>query len=119
MTDRYEGLSDRARWFLNNFDEIDLADICASQEASNQTRQEALARVHHVADLIAAGAPWTANRDNLAQRIREAATIDAGQTATQATESATCPAHDAGPTVRECAANDRHWDTEKTGEQRA
>jgi hypothetical protein len=75
MTNRYEGLSDRARWFLQNFDEIDLADICASQEASNQVRQEALARVHHVADLIAAGAPWTANHGNLAQRIRDAASV--------------------------------------------
>ena len=36
----------------------------------------ALARVHHVADLIAAGAPWAANRDNLAQRIRDAASVD-------------------------------------------
>jgi hypothetical protein len=36
---------------------------------------DALARVRHVADLIAAGAPWTANRDDLAQRIRDAASI--------------------------------------------
>ena len=83
---RYEQLSDRARWYLQNFDEIDLAEICANQEASNQERQAALARVHHVADLIAAGAPWTANRDDLAQRIREAASVDSGQTATGATE---------------------------------
>jgi hypothetical protein len=50
MTNRYDGLSDRARWFLNNFDEIGLADICAAQEASNQTRDAANARVralHH------------------------------------------------------------------------
>ena len=26
------------------------------------------------------------------------------------------PAHNAGPSVAECAANDRHWDLEKTGE---
>ena len=38
--------------------------------------EQALARVHHVADLIAAGAPWTANRDDLARRIRDAASID-------------------------------------------
>ena len=86
MTNRYEQLSDRARWYLNNFDEIDLADTCAAQEASNQVRQEALARVHRLADLIAAGAPWTANRDDLARCIREAASIDGGQTATGATE---------------------------------
>ncbi|WP_405747741.1 hypothetical protein [Streptomyces canus] len=85
MTDRYEELSDRARWFLNNFDEVDLADTCASQEASNQKRQEAIDRVHHLTDLIAAGAPWAANRDNLAQRIRDAASVDGGQAATGAT----------------------------------
>jgi hypothetical protein len=33
VTDRIDQLSDRARWFLNNFDEIDLADICANNEA--------------------------------------------------------------------------------------
>lgn len=113
MTDRYEQLSDRARWFLNNFDEIDLADICASHEASNQKQQEALDRVHCLADLIAAGAPWTANHGDLAQRIHDAATLDSGgQTATEATEPATRPAHDAGPSIAECAAADRHWPVE-------
>lgn len=37
MTDQpspYDQLSDRARWFLENFDEINLADLCASKEAS-------------------------------------------------------------------------------------
>lgn len=87
MTSRYDDLNPRALWFLNNFDEIDLADICAAQEASNVKRQEALDRVHHVADLIAAGAPWAANRDDLAQRVREAASIDSGQAATGATEA--------------------------------
>ncbi|MFP3986921.1 hypothetical protein U9R90_05340 [Streptomyces sp. E11-3] len=34
MTNRHEELSDSARWFLENFDEIDLADLCASKEAT-------------------------------------------------------------------------------------
>jgi hypothetical protein len=38
MTDRYAELSDRARWFLDNFDEIDLADICANNEKAAETR---------------------------------------------------------------------------------
>lgn len=33
MTSPYDELSPRALWFLENFDEIDLADICASSEA--------------------------------------------------------------------------------------
>jgi len=48
MTNRYDELSDRARWFLNNFDEIDLADICASQESSNQAREATIGRVRDV-----------------------------------------------------------------------
>ncbi|RRQ81523.1 hypothetical protein [Streptomyces griseofuscus] len=34
MSDRIDELSERARWFLSEFDEIDLAAICASEEAS-------------------------------------------------------------------------------------
>lgn len=52
------------------------ADAAISeQEQRAEQAEEALARVHHLADLIAAGAPWTANHGNLARRIREAATI--------------------------------------------
>lgn len=47
--------------------------------------ETALARVQHLADHIAAGAPWAANRDELARRIRDAATIRGGQTAAGAT----------------------------------
>jgi hypothetical protein len=50
MTDRYDELSERARWFLNNFDEIDLADICANNETAATKAQEALARVRELAD---------------------------------------------------------------------
>jgi hypothetical protein len=65
MTNRYDELSDRARWFMENFDELDLAELCANQEA-------AINRVRHLADLIETGAPWTANHDNLVRRIRDA-----------------------------------------------
>lgn len=51
-----------------------------------QRAEAALDSVQHLADLIAAGAPWTANHDDLAQRIRDAASLDSGQTATGATE---------------------------------
>jgi len=34
--------------------------------------EAAIARAHHVANLIAAGAPWTANLDDTANRLREA-----------------------------------------------
>lgn len=40
-----------------------------------------------------------------------------GPAGTEATDGAT-PAHDAGPTVAECAATDRlWWDSQKAGEQ--
>lgn len=45
MTDRIDQLGDRARWFLENFDEIDLADICASHEAAQQRAETALREV--------------------------------------------------------------------------
>ena len=45
------------------------------------------------------------------------ASVDSGQTATEATEAATFPARDRGPTVREAAADDRaHWNTKYAGE---
>jgi chromosome segregation ATPase len=76
-------------------------------EQQRRARAEAaIARVHRLADLIAAGAPWTSNRGDLAQRIRDAATVDDdGQTGTEGTE----PVHNAGPDVRECAEADRRW----------
>lgn len=43
--------------------------------------QAALARVHRLADLIDAGAPWTANHQDLAGRIRDAATVPGQQPA--------------------------------------
>lgn len=41
MTSRYDDLSPRARWFMQNFDELDLADICASNEAAAAKAQAA------------------------------------------------------------------------------
>lgn len=40
--------------------------------------EAALQRVHDLADLIEAGAPWADNLDNVARRIRDAATIPPG-----------------------------------------
>jgi hypothetical protein len=44
VTSRYDDLSPRARWFLQNFDEIDLADTCATNEAAAERTQAALIR---------------------------------------------------------------------------
>jgi hypothetical protein len=44
VTSRYDDLSPRARWFLQNFDEIDLADTCASHEAAAERAQAQLVR---------------------------------------------------------------------------
>lgn len=44
MTSRYDGLGPRALWFLRNHDELDLADICASNEAAAERTQAALIR---------------------------------------------------------------------------
>jgi len=98
MTNRYDELSDRARWFLNNFDEIDLADTCASQEASNQTREAALAKVRDLRDDLrgVTGARWIADALD---------TILDGSVA------------DSGPSVREAAADDRaYWEGKDAGE---
>jgi len=65
MTD----LSPRALWFLENFDELTLAGMCADHEAAAQAAAD---RVRHVADLIEGGAPWTANHADTARRVREA-----------------------------------------------
>ncbi|MFI6560362.1 hypothetical protein [Streptomyces sp. NPDC050534] len=102
MTDRYEQLSDRARWYLNNFDEIDLADICASQEASNRAREETIERVRTVAGSLSA-------MGGIVERTAAIAIHHAlGESA---------PAHDTGPSVQEAAADDRrYWDVEREGQ---
>lgn len=107
MTDRYDDLSDRARWFLNNFDEIDLADLCASQEASNKTRQEAIDRLLAFCDDIGNDHDWRPPGPEIAARIR---TLIAGEAEQPAAR------HDDGPSVAEAAKADRNWDVEKAGE---
>lgn len=50
MTDRIDELSDRARWFLEQFNEIDLASICAAEETA---KQEARAAVKQAREVLA------------------------------------------------------------------
>lgn len=45
MTSRCDELSPRALWFLQNHDELDLADICANQEAAAERTQAAIDQV--------------------------------------------------------------------------
>lgn len=42
MTSAYDELSDRARWFMENFDECGVAEICASQEAAAKEAKAAV-----------------------------------------------------------------------------
>jgi hypothetical protein len=44
VTSRYDELGPRALWFLQNFDELDIADICATSEAAAERTQAALIR---------------------------------------------------------------------------
>jgi hypothetical protein len=44
VTGRYDNLSPRGLWFLQNFDELDLAEICATSEAAAERTQAALIR---------------------------------------------------------------------------
>ena len=94
---RYDDLSDRARWFLNNFDEIDLADTCAAQEASNQKWQEVIDRVRAVAGSLSA-------MGGVVERAAALAILHA------------LDGHDDGPSVQECAKADRKWPLEREGE---
>lgn len=49
MSDRIDELGERARWFLGQFDEIDLADLCASEETAMVKAQAAISRVRQLA----------------------------------------------------------------------
>lgn len=98
---RHDELSDRARWFLQNFDEIDLADLCASHEASNQKRQEDLDRIRDACKL---------HRQKLISNLELYAVIEAHTTPAPA-------AGNDGPSVKECADADRaHWTDKYAGE---
>lgn len=44
MSNPYEELSDRAKWFMENFDECGVAEICASHEAAADKAQAAIDR---------------------------------------------------------------------------
>lgn len=96
MTDRIDQLSDRARWFLNNFDEIDLADICAAHEKNAKIVEQRLAQLRALA-------------------TRWQATVRPGEQHPAATAILAVIDGD-GPSVREAAAADRNWDLEKAGE---
>jgi hypothetical protein len=137
VTSRYDELSDRARWYLNNFDEIELANICASQEASNQTREAAIDRVRaacdqlHRASVLADGQPHTDRERGILQAARRVlAALDqptAGPAATgpdtryaqaiaDVQSSGPAAGHNDGPSIAECAKADRLWPLEKAGE---
>jgi hypothetical protein len=45
VTSRYDELSERARFFLENWDELDLAEMCASGEATARQTKAAIARI--------------------------------------------------------------------------
>ncbi|MFE4857321.1 hypothetical protein [Streptomyces sp. NPDC056670] len=49
MTSRYDQLDARARFFLENWDEIDLAEMCASSETAAKRQQAAIERVRALA----------------------------------------------------------------------
>ena len=73
-------------------------DCCAADVLAELKPQlDAITRVRALARQIRAGAPWTANHDDLADRLDAAL--------------------DGGLTVTECAANDRRWPLEKDGER--
>lgn len=92
MTDRIDQLSDRARWFLNNFDEIDLADICASHERSAKTTEAIFNQLRALA-------------------TRWQATVRPGEHHPAAAAILNILDGD-GPSVREAAEADRHWPPE-------
>jgi hypothetical protein len=70
VTNRYDELSERARFFLENWDEIDLAEICASGDRESATLKAKLDRVREIADeLIAGGACWDGNEPSAGRRI--------------------------------------------------
>lgn len=67
MTGRYDELSDRARWFMENFDEIDLADICASNEAAAERLRQGITDVTTDMHATTGARHWIAALDGLLQ----------------------------------------------------
>jgi hypothetical protein len=119
VTGRYDELSPRARWFMENFDELDLADICASQEAAKAKLEAELAA--RDAALAAYTAQLVHDQQRLA-RVRRLA--DQWQAAMRPGERhpAAAAIHraledgDDGPSVAECREVDRVWPLQKGGE---
>lgn len=50
MPSPYDELSDRARWYMENFDECGIAEICANNETAAQKAQATVARVQALAN---------------------------------------------------------------------
>lgn len=82
---------DHAEEELRHHTEQHSADAAAGSYAHRAEHAEAaIARAHHIANLIDAGAPWTANHHDTANRLREALNgeqaIEPALAATEATE---------------------------------
>ncbi|MEU9558011.1 hypothetical protein [Streptomyces fumanus] len=69
---------DALQTIVNRVREAVGTDTPAPVPAPADALHAALRRVHDLADRIEAGAPWADNLDNVARRIRDAATIPAG-----------------------------------------
>ncbi|MGW6222253.1 hypothetical protein ACWF8U_20485 [Streptomyces olivaceus] len=70
--ERAENFEGRAAAFERRHATLKRAHIALAEQAGRD--QAALARVHHLADLIHAGAPWLSNHTETATRIRAAIT---------------------------------------------
>ena len=79
MASRYDAASSRARFFLENFDEIDLAEMAASGEAAARKARATNDRVRKIAEeLIAGDASLDGNEPEAGRRI--IAALDAEET---------------------------------------
>ncbi|KUN03171.1 hypothetical protein AQI95_24760 [Streptomyces yokosukanensis] len=99
MTDPFNDLSPRARWFMENFDVFGLADICASQETAKEQLSKELADLRAVArgycpacgrgDAAPTVADWEQQRDKaarleIANRALNTAAVEAVERAERA-----------------------------------
>jgi hypothetical protein len=110
MTDRIDQLGERARWFLQNFGEIDLADICASQEAAAERAAVTIARVQNLRDKWL---DYPVGDVHYAAGLMLARFLSGEACGSDEPKPA---AHDAGPSVAECAEADRVWPLQREGE---
>lgn len=107
---RHDDLNPRALWYLQNFDEIDLADTCASQEAAAERTAVTIARVQNLRDKWLA---WPEGDLHHAAGLMLGAYLDGTAHGSDEPQPA---AHDGGPSVAECAEADRVWPLQKGGE---